>query len=73
MQLCILPQVLFSVKFSHNIFLNKMLFGRSTLVGQRPMKSFSSVRLSIRLSVCPFVTKFSQDWIISFSDIVHDS
>ena len=23
-------------------------------------------------SVCPPVTKFSQDWIIIFSDIVHD-
>ena len=33
-----------------------MIFGRSTLVGQRPMKSLSSVCLS--------VTKFSQDWII---------
>ena len=30
--------------------------GHSTLVGQRPMKSLSSV--------CPSVTKFSQDWII---------
>ena len=24
------------------------------------------VRLSVRLSVCPYVTKFSQDWAISF-------
>ena len=33
---------------------------RPSLVGQRPMKSLSSV--------CPSVTKFSQDWIIiSFS------
>ena len=23
-------------------------------------------------SVCPSITKFSQDWIISFFDIVHD-
>ena len=43
---------------------NFMSFGRSTTFGQRPLKSFSSV--------CPSVTKFSQDWIISFSDIVHD-
>ena len=33
-----------------------MILGRSTLVGQHPMKSLSSVCLS--------VTKFSQDWII---------
>ena len=31
-----------------------------------------SVRLSVRLFDCPSVTKFSQDWIISFSEIVHD-
>ena len=31
-----------------------------------------SVCLSVRLSNRPFVTKFSQDWIISFSEIVHD-
>ena len=36
--------------------------GRSTLVGQRPMKLLSSVYPSVNLSV----TKFSQDWIISF-------
>ena len=38
------------------------------LVGLNPMKSLSSVSLSVHL----FVTKFSQDWIIIFSDIVHD-
>ena len=37
-----------------------------TLVGRRPMKSLSSVCLSVRLSVRPSVTKFSQDWMISF-------
>ena len=36
------------------------------LVGQRPMKSLSSVRMSVRLSVCSSVIKFSQDWIIRF-------
>ena len=36
--------------------------GRSTLIGQRPMKSLSSVYPS----VCPSVTNFSQNWIISF-------
>ena len=36
---------------------------RSTLVGQHPMKSLSSVYLS----VCPSVTKFSQDWIKCWS------
>ena len=41
-------------------------FGGSTLVGQCPMKSLSSVRLSVCLSVRPSVTKVSQDWIISF-------
>ena len=29
-------------------------------------------RLAVCLSVCLPVTKFSQDWIISFFDIVHD-
>ena len=33
-------------------------FGRLTLVWWRPMKSLPSI--------CPSVTKFSQDWIISF-------
>ena len=45
-------------------FKTYFFIGRSTLVGQGPMKSLSSVR--------PSVTKFSQNWIISFSDIVHD-
>ena len=36
--------------------------GRSALVGQRPTKSLWSVCPSAR----PSVTKFSQDWIISF-------
>ena len=39
-------------------------FERLTLVWWRPMKSLSSI--------CPSVTKFSQDWIISFFDIVRD-
>ena len=39
-----------------------IIFERSTLVGQRPMKSLSSVCPS----VLPSVTKLSQDWIISF-------
>ena len=30
------------------------------------------VRLSVPLSVRPSVTKFSQDWTLVFSDIVHD-
>ena len=42
--------------------------GRSTLVGQRPTKSFLSICLSVRLSVCPFVNKFSQDLIIVHDD-----
>ena len=47
------------------LYLIKSLFiYRSMLVGQRPMKSLSP-------SVCPYVTKFSQDWIISFSCFVH--
>ena len=41
------------------------LFGRSTLVGQRPMKSLSSVCSS----TCPSVLKIGS-WV--FSDIVHD-
>ena len=44
-------------------------FERSTLVGQHPMKSLSSV---CPLSVRRAVTKFSHDWIMSFSDIVND-
>ena len=42
--------------------------GCSTLVGQRPMKSLPSVCLS----VCRYVTKVLQDWIITFFNIVHD-
>ena len=40
---------------------DKKYFGRSTLVGQRPMKSLSSVRLSVR----PIGS-------LVFSDVVHD-
>ena len=36
--------------------------GGSTLVGQRPVKLLLSVHPSVR----PSVTKFFQDWIISF-------
>ena len=39
-----------------------IIIGRLTLVGQRPMKSSSSVCPSVR----PSVIKFSQDMIISF-------
>ena len=46
-----LPLNLFFFRFMWTI-------GRSTLVKQRPIKSL--------LSICPSVTKFSQDWIISF-------
>ena len=45
------------------IFLIEFYVGRSTLVGQRPMKSLSSV--------CPSVAKFSQDWIIIFFPILY--
>ena len=48
------------------------LVGCSTLVGQCPLKSLSAVFLSVRLFICPPVTKVSEDWIIIFSDIVHD-
>ena len=44
----------------------KCTIERLTLVGRRPMKSLSSVCLSVRLSARPSVTKFSQDWMISF-------
>ena len=40
----------------------RLAIGRSTLVGQCPMKSLLSICPSFR----PSVTKFSQDWIISF-------
>ena len=40
--------------------------GRSTLVGQRPMKSLLSVRPSVCLFACPSVTKCSEDWFTSF-------
>ena len=56
-----------------NILINQITykFGRSTLVGKRHMKSPLSVFLSVcppvRPSLLPSVTKFSQDWIISFS------
>ena len=41
--------------------------GRSSLVGQRPMKSFSSVRPSVRPSL-----NFLKIISLFFSDIVHD-
>ena len=48
-------------------------FGRSTLVIRCPVKSLSSVCMSVHLSVCPSITKFSEDWvIIFFADVVHD-
>ena len=48
-------------------------FGRSTLVIRCPVKSLSSVCMSVHLSVCPSITKFSEDWIIIFfADVVHD-
>ena len=47
---------------SNTIFLHEavIVFGRSTLFEQRPLKSLSSACPYLRLSV-----KFSQDWIIS--------
>ena len=39
---------------------NHISFVRSTLVGQRPMKSLAFIR--------PSVTKFCQEWIISLAD-----
>ena len=67
----------FIVNFEHVSHLahSVSIVGRSTLVGQRPMKSFSSVCPSVRLE---FVTNglklgqklgvlpFSQVWFISF-------
>ena len=44
-----------------------LLIERSTFVGQRPMKSLSYVCPSVR----PSVTKFTQDWIISFFLILY--
>ena len=48
------------------------LIGCSMLVGRRPMTSLSSVCLPARLFVRRSVTKFSENWIIIFSDIIHD-
>ena len=58
-----------------SISTNISAFGHSMLVGERPLKSLSSICLSACPSVRPSVTKFSQDCIIRFdSDIVlHDS
>ena len=49
-------------------FLNALFssMGCSTLVRQHPMKSLSTICLSLCPSVCLSVTKFSKDWVISF-------
>ena len=56
-----------------------LLFGCSTLVRQRPMKSLTSVCLSIRLSICPSVrpsfrpsVSFLKIESLAFCDIIHD-
>ena len=54
-------------------FVSKVFdIGRLTSVGKHSMKLFSSICVPVCLSVCPSVTKISQDRIISFSGIVHD-
>ena len=48
-----------------------MCIGRSTLVGQSPMKSLSSICLSVRPSVRPSLS-FLKIGSLDCSDIVHD-
>ena len=57
-------QISFDMKPLLHIFL---YVARLTLVRQRPVKSLSSVCLSVR----PYLTKFSQDCIISFFLILY--
>ena len=52
--------------------LKKNHYWKLTLVGQRHVKSLSSVCLSICLSICPSVTSFLKMGLLVFSDIVHD-
>ena len=69
-----------TLKFLNLLKIFLFIFERSKLVGKRSVKSISSVcpsvapsvRPSVRPSIRPSVTKFSQDWIISFSDIILD-
>ena len=48
-----------------------VFFRRSTLVGQRPMKSHSSLCLSARPSACPSLS-FLETRSLVFSDVVYD-
>ena len=64
----------FFLQVKHKINVQKLIFilDAQTLVGWCPMKSLLSYCLSLCLAVRPSVTKFSQDWITSFFDIVDD-
>ena len=64
----IIYQVLVNKISSRNIFFH---IGRSTLVGQHPLKLFSSVCLSVLVSVRPSLNVFKIGSLV-FSDIVHD-
>ena len=68
---------LFQIFFYSVFLLNKKFLslyinvGRSTLVGQRPMKSLRSVCLSVCPSIRPSLSSL-KIWSLVFSDIVHD-
>ena len=68
-QICkiMLTKSLYICKFSATEFFYS---GRSTIVGQRPLKSLSSACLSICPSVCPSLN-FRKTGPLVFSDIVH--
>ena len=65
-----------SIKYEYHINSKIFNFGRSTLAGQRPMKSLSSVGPSVcpsvRLSVRPSLS-FLKIGSLVFSNIVHDN
>ena len=67
----ILTIVNFFTRNEKSLAIKEMLTGRSTFAGQRPMKSLSSVYLSVRLSVRPSLNFFKMGSLV-FSDIVHD-
>ena len=57
------------------IYIPMFIIGRSTLVGQRPMKSLSSVCPSVPLSVpqsVPPSLSFLKIGSLVFAEIVHD-
>ena len=62
------------IQYRENVFHNELFLSVYwTLdVSRKASYEVTFVRLSVRLSLCPSVTKCSENWIISFFDFLHD-